>query len=216
MTKKQEEISKRIRDSIVNFDVDGVKNASLAAMDSGLSPEKIIEVMGEGMSMVGKKYEDGEYFVPELIMAGETMKEGLAVLEPYFTGEPQSTLGTAVVATVLGDLHDIGKNIFITLLTTAGFKVVDLGVDVPAEKVVETVNSSDANIVGLSALLTTNLEQIPLVIDELKKAGLRERVKVIIGGATVTETFAKEIEADGYAKDAVTGVRICKKWAETT
>ncbi len=216
LTKKQEEISKRIRDSIVNFDVEGVKNASLAAIDSGLSPEKIIEVMGEGMSMVGKKYEDGEYFVPELIMAGETMKEGVAVLEPHITGEPQSTLGTAVVATVLGDLHDIGKNIFITLLTTAGFKVVDLGVDVPAEKVVETVNSSDANIVGLSALLTTNLEQIPLVIDELKKAGLREKVKVIIGGATVTETFAKDIEADGYAKDAVTGVRICKKWAETT
>lgn len=216
MTKKQEEISKRIRDSIVNFDVEGVKNASLAAIDSGLSPEKIIEIMGEGMSMVGKKYEDGEYFVPELIMAGETMKEGVAVLEPHITGEPQSTLGTAVVATVLGDLHDIGKNIFITLLTTAGFKVVDLGVDVPAEKVVETVNSSDANIVGLSALLTTNLEQIPLVIDELKKAGLREKVKVIIGGATVTETFAKDIEADGYAKDAVTGVRICKKWVETT
>jgi 5-methyltetrahydrofolate--homocysteine methyltransferase len=214
LTKKQEEISKEIRDSIVNFDVEGVKNASLAAMDSGLTPEKIIEVMGEGMSMVGKKYEEGEYFVPELIMAGETMKEGVAVLEPHITGEPQSALGTAVVATVLGDLHDIGKNIFITLLTTAGFKVVDLGVDVPAERVVEAVKDSDASIVGLSALLTTNLEQIPLVIDELKKAGLREKVKVIVGGATVTETFAREIEADGYAKDAVTGVGICKNWMD--
>lgn len=214
LTKKQEEISKKIRDSIVNFDVEGVKNASLAAMDSGLTPEKIIEVMGEGMSMVGKKYEEGEYFVPELIMAGETMKEGVAVLEPYVTGEPQSALGTAVVATVLGDLHDIGKNIFIMLLTTAGFKVIDLGVDVSSDKVVEAVKESGANIVGLSALLTTNLEQIPAIINKLKKAGLREKVKVIVGGATVTETFAKEIEADGFAKDAVTGVRICKGWIE--
>jgi len=214
LTGRQEEILEKIRDSIVNFDVEGIRKASLDAIEMELPPGKIIDVMGEGMRVVGKKYEDGEYFVPELIMAGETMKEGLAVLKPHMLGEPRAALGTAVVATVLSDLHDIGKNIFITLLTAAGFKVIDLGVDVPAEKIVEAVKDSDATIVGLSALLTTNLEQIPIIIDELKKAGLRDRVRVIIGGATVTETFAEEAGVDGYAKDAVTGVEICKKWVK--
>ena len=214
MTGIQEEIFQKIRDSIVNFDVEGVRSASLEAIEMEFTPRSIIDVMGEGMSIVGKKYEDGEYFVPELIMAGETMKEGLTVLEPYMTGELQAALGTVVVATVLGDFHDIGKNIFITLLTTASFRVVDLGIDVPSERIVEAVKDSGADIVGLSALLTTNLEQIPLVIDELRQAGLRGKVKVIIGGATMTETFAKEIGADGYAKDAVTGVEICKKFVK--
>lgn len=213
MTEKQEQIFEKIRNGIVNFDVGGVKSASLEAIRMKLTPEKIINVMGEGMGVVGKKYEAGEYFVPELIMAGETMREGLEALRPYIADEPRAALGMIVVATVLGDLHDIGKNIFITLLTAAGFGVVDLGVDVAVGKVVEAVKSSGATIVGLSALLTTNLDQIPLVIEELRKAGLREKVKVIVGGATVTEDFAKEIGADGYAKEAVTGVGICKKWA---
>jgi len=213
MVSRQEGVFEKIRASIVNFDVEGMKSASMVAIEMGVPPEKIIEVMGNGMNAVGKRYEDGEYFVPELIMAGETMKEGLALLEPYITGESQAAHGTVVVATVLGDLHDIGKNIFITLLSTAGFKVVDLGVDVPPKRIVKAVKDSGADIVGLSALLTTNLEQIPIVTEELGKAGLRERVKVIIGGATVTDTFAREIGADGYAKDAVTGVKICKQWA---
>ncbi len=216
MAGNQEEIFQKIKESIVNFDVEGIRNASMQALEVGLAAGSVIDAMGEGMSIVGKKYEDGEYFVPELIMAGETMKEGLIVLEPHITGETQAASGTAVIATVLGDFHDIGKNIFITLLSTAGFKVIDLGIDVPAGKIVEAVKSSKADIVGLSALLTTNLEQIPVVIDELKKAGLRGKVKVIIGGATMTETFAKEIGADGYAKDAVTGVEICKKWVKGT
>lgn len=214
MTEKPERVLEKIRNSILNFDVEGVKSASLEAMSAGITAGRIIEAMGEAMGLVGKKYEAGEYFVPELIMAGETMKEGLGVLKPYMGDEPQGTLGTAVVATVLGDLHDIGKNIFITLLNAAGFKVVDLGVDVPAGKIVDAVRISDAAIIGLSALLTTNLDQIPLVIEELERAGLRKKVKVIVGGATVTEAFAKEIGVDGYAKEAVTGVEICKKWVK--
>jgi len=214
LTGIQEEVFQKIRDSIVNFDVEGVRSASLEAIELELTPRSVIDVMGKGMSIVGKKYEDGEYFVPELIMAGETMKEGLTVLKPYMTEELQATSGTVVVATVLGDFHDIGKNIFIMLLTTAGFRIVDLGIDVPAERIVEAIKNSGADIVGLSALLTTNLEQIPLVIDEIKQAGLRGEVKVIIGGATMTETLVKEIGADGYAKDAVIGVEICKKWVK--
>jgi 5-methyltetrahydrofolate--homocysteine methyltransferase len=210
----KEELFERLKDSIVNFDVDGVKSASQEAMNLKMDTATIIKVMGEGMDIVGEKYESGEYFIPELIMAGETMKEGITVLEPYMTGEAQTSLGTVVVATVQGDLHDIGKNIFIMLLNTAGFKVIDLGIDVSAAEIVNTVKESDASILGLSALLTTNLEQMPLIINELAKAGLRDKVKVIIGGATVTEDFANQIGADGYAKEAVIGVELCKKWAQ--
>jgi 5-methyltetrahydrofolate--homocysteine methyltransferase len=170
--------------------------------------------MAEGMNTVGKKFEEGEYFVPELIMAGETVKEGVEILRPYMKGEAGGELGTAVIATVAGDIHDIGKNIFVTLMTTAGFKVIDLGVDVPAEKIVSTVRESNAKILGLSALLTTNLEQFPIIVNQLRKAGLRDRVKIIAGGATVTEDFAKEAGVDGYAKTALAGVEICKSWAK--
>ena len=179
-----------------------------------LTPKKVIEAMEEGMNIVGEKYEKGEYFIPELIMAGETMKEGIGILKPYMTEKTRTPLSTVIVATVLGDLHDIGKNIFIMLMTMAGFKVIDLGVDVPSEKIVDTVKASNASIVGLSALLTTNLEQIPQIIERLEKAKLRDQVKVIIGGATVTEQFAKTIKVNSYAKDAVTGVKICKKWVK--
>jgi 5-methyltetrahydrofolate--homocysteine methyltransferase len=207
------ELFEKIRNCIVDFDVESLKSACLEAMEMEVDPNIVIKAMGEGMNIVGERYEEDDYFVPELIMAGETMKEGVAVLGPYMSREAQAPLGTAVVATVLGDLHDIGKNIFIMLLTTAGFRVIDLGVDVVVGKIIETVRESGASIVGLSALLTTNLEQMPIVIEGLERVGLREKVKVIVGGATVTETFAKSIGADGYAKDAVTGVEICKRWA---
>lgn len=209
-----EELFEKIKNSIVNFDVEGIKSQILDAVKLKISPGRLIKVMGEGMDIVGEKYELKEFFIPELIMAGETMKEALTVLKPYMTEEAKESSGTVIMATVKGDLHDIGKNIFIMLLNTAGFKVVDLGIDVPAEIVVEAVKEYGAIIVGLSALLTTNLEQMPLIINELEKAGLRDQVKVIIGGATVTEEFAKQIGADGYAKEAVKGIEICKKWVQ--
>lgn len=202
-------------DSVVSFDVESTKEEALALARQGVPADMIIEKMTEGMNEVGKKYEAGEFFVPELIMAGETMKEALEVLRPYMTGETGGKEGTVVLATVAGDIHDIGKNIVVTLLTTAGFKVIDLGVDVPAEKIVEAVKKSRAQILGMSALLTTNLEQIPIVIEGLKKEGLRNKVKVIVGGATVTEEFAKKAGVDAYAKDALTGVRVCKSWAKS-
>jgi 5-methyltetrahydrofolate--homocysteine methyltransferase len=129
-------------------------------------------------------------------------------------GVSTSSMGTAVITTVKGDIHDIGKNIFVTLMTTAGFKVVDLGVDVSAERIVQAVKENDASILGLSALLTTNLEQFPLIMGKLREAGLGGRVKVIVGGATVTEDFAKQAGVDGYAKTALAGVEICKNWAK--
>jgi 5-methyltetrahydrofolate--homocysteine methyltransferase len=216
MMENFEEIYKKIRNAIINFDVDKAKSEVLKAIGAGVPAGKLIEVMTEGMEVVGKKYEEGEYFVPELIMAGETMKETLEVLKPYIKEEPGVRLGTAVVATVAGDIHDIGKNIFVTLMTTAGFKVIDLGIDVPAEKIVKAIKESNASILGLSALLTTNLEQFPIVIDQLNKEGLRGKVKVIVGGATVTEEYAKASGVDGYAKTALAGVEICKNWIRET
>ena len=215
MEKKQQEELRKIVDSLVSFDVESTKEKALVLAKQGVPADMIIEKMTEGMNEVSKKYEAGEFFVPELIMAGETMKEALEALRPYMTGETDGKEGTVVLATVAGDIHDIGKNIVVTLLTTAGFKVIDLGVDVPAEKIVEAVKKSNAQILGMSALLTTNLEQIPIVIQGLKREGIRDRVKVIIGGATVTEEFAKKAEVDAYAKDALTGVRVCRGWAKS-
>ena len=210
--KKQEELFDEIRGALINFDVEAAKRAALEAVQMGVTAEKVVDVMSEGMDIVGDKYQAGEYFVTELIIAGETMKEVLEVLEPYMEGEAGGKLGTAVVATVEGDLHDIGKNIFVTLMTTAGFKVIDLGVDVSAERIVEAVRDSQAGILGLSALLTTNLEQFPMVVDRLKREGLRDKVKVIVGGATVTEEYAEEAGVDAYVKTALDGAEICKGW----
>lgn len=210
---KREAVFEEIKNSLVNFDVDSLKRAVLGAVQMGASPQDVINVMAEGMSVVGKKFEAGEYFVPELIMAGETVKEGVDVLRPYMKGEAGGELGTAIVATVKGDLHDIGKNIFVTLMMTAGFKVIDLGVDVSAERIVEAVKENHASVLGLSALLTTNLEQFPVIIKQLVSAGLRDRVRVIVGGATITEEFARDSGVDGYAKTALAGVEICRGWA---
>lgn len=212
--KKQEELFDEIRGALINFDVEAAKRAALEAVQMGVTAEKVVDVMSEGMDVVGDKYQAGEYFVTELIIAGETMKEVLEVLEPYMEGEAGGKLGTAVVATVEGDLHDIGKNIFVMLITTAGFKVIDLGVDVSAERIVEAVRDSQVDILGLSALLTTNLEQFPMVVDRLKREGLRDKVKVIVGGATVTEEYAEEAGVDAYVKTALDGAEICKGWVK--
>ncbi len=212
LKKGQLEELEKISDSLANFDAESTKERALELVKQGVSIDEIIKRMTDGMNEVGKKYEAGEFFVPELIMAGETMKEALEVLRPYMTGETGGKEGTVVLATVAGDIHDIGKNIVSTLLTTAGFKVLDLGVDVPAERIVEAVRRSNARILGMSALLTTNLEQIPIVIQGLKREGLRGKVKVILGGATITKDFAERAEADAYAKDALTGVKICQDW----
>ena len=214
MSERREAGLEDVRSSLVNFDIEALHKAVLNAIESGSQVQAVINAMAEAMSIVGKKFEEGEYFVPELIMAGETMKEGVQALKPYMKGVSTSSMGTAVITTVKGDIHDIGKNIFVTLMTTAGFKVVDLGVDVSAERIVQAVKENDASILGLSALLTTNLEQFPLIMGKLREAGLGGRVKVIVGGATVTEDFAKQAGVDGYAKTALAGVEICKNWAK--
>ncbi|MEM2904319.1 MAG: corrinoid protein [Candidatus Bathyarchaeia archaeon] len=205
----------KLRDGIVTFDIEGVKKAAEDAIAAGISPyDAVMEGMSKGMDIVGKKYEEGEYFLAELIMAGETMKEGMAVLKPYLEKEKREPLGVVVLGTVQGDLHDIGKNVVSTLLTAAGFEVHDLGVDVPPEKFVEEVKNSKAGIIGVSALLTTTMVNMKAIIEQLERAGLRKQVKVIVGGAPLTDEYAKAIGADAYARDAVAGVEICRAWVK--
>jgi methylmalonyl-CoA mutase cobalamin-binding domain/chain len=210
--KRHEEIIKKMKEHLAGFNVEAVKNDISEALQMKMSTQKLIEIMSKEMEIVGKKYEDGECFVPELIMAGETVKEAMQALKPHMKKKSGSRMGTVVVATVAGDIHDIGKDIFIRLMIAAGFEVIDLGVDVPPEKIVEAVRHSDASIVGLSALLTTNLEQIPIVVDAFEKQGLKSKVKIIVGGATVTEEYAKLTGTDAYAKTASAGVNICTRW----
>ena len=211
----EEEILARLRDAIVNLDIEAVQKAAKEAIDAGIPAYKaIVEGMAKGMEIVGKKYEDGEYFLAELIMAGETMKEGMAVLEPYLKVGDIKSAGKVVIGTVRGDLHDIGKNVVITLLKAANFEVIDLGVDVSAEQFVEAVKKHNPDIVAMSALLTTTMVEMENVIESLKKSGLRDKVKIIIGGAPITPEYAKKIGADAAAKDAVEGVRRCSEWVE--
>jgi len=205
----------KLRDAIVNLDIEGVKKSSQEALDAGVPAYKaVIEGMAKGMEIVGQKYEDGEYFLAELIMAGETMKEGMAILEPHLKAGDIKAAGRVIIGTVRGDLHDIGKNVVITLLKAANYDIVDLGVDISAEQFVEAVQKHKPDIVAMSALLTTTMIEMENVINSLEKAGLRRKLKVIIGGAPITPEYAKKIGADAAARDAVEGVRICNGWVK--
>ena len=207
-----EELFREIKSALVEFEVDLLKAKAQEALDQGVDAEEIIGVLSEGMDVVGERYQAGEYFVTSLIIAGETMKEALEVLEPHLSGQGGAKRGKIVMATVAGDIHDIGKNIFTTLMGTAGFEIIDLGVDVSAEAIVAAVKEHRPDILGLSALLTTNLEQFPLIVEMLEKEGLRSGVKIVVGGATVTDEFAEGAGVDALAKSAVEGVNICKAW----
>ncbi|MEX2750798.1 MAG: B12-binding domain-containing protein [Candidatus Freyarchaeota archaeon] len=209
------EILERLKESVVNLDIEGVKKACQDAIAQGIPPIRAItEGMAKGMDIVGQKYEAKEYFLAELVMSGEVMKEGMKILSPHLKDSDVKKLAKAVVGTVKGDLHDIGKNIFATLLMAAGFEVVDLGVNVFPEQFVEAVRNHKPRILGISALLTVTMQELGNVIKELEKANLRNQVKIIVGGAPLTEEYAKKIGADAYAPDAVAGVNICKKWVE--
>ena len=166
--------------------------------------------MTRAMEEVGRRFEQQEAFVPELLMAGRAMKGALEILKPAMQGEVSSQLGRIVIGTVKGDLHDIGKNLVGSMLEGCGFEVINLGTDVSASQFVETVRDNAVDILGMSALLTTTMSYMEEVIDALKTAGLREKVKVIVGGAPVTEEFARQIGADGYSENANAAVFLAK------
>ncbi len=203
-----------ITKQLLEFEIDGIKDSVRKALDEGVRPLELVNILGDAMKEVGDKYESGEFFFSELIMAGETMKEAMEVLKPALTADDVQTKGKVVIGTVKGDLHDIGKDLVVSLLVAAGIDVVDLGVDVTKDKFVEGVKNENAEVVGLSALLSTTITYAKEVVDALKEAGVRDDVKVIVGGAAATDELAKEMGADACAADAVLGVRTIEGWLE--
>ncbi|RLG80288.1 MAG: cobalamin-binding protein [Thermoprotei archaeon] len=204
----------KIRESVAELDLDQTLEHVREALERGVDVVDLIEKgLAEGMRIVGEKYESGEYFIADLIVSAEIFNKALSILKPKLEEMRKQVkpLGTVVIGTVYGDIHDIGKNLVATMLRISGFEVVDLGVDVPPEKFVESVKKHNADIVGISTLLTSTMTHIRDVVEALKKAGLRDRVKVIVGGAPLTEEIAKELGADAYGENAVKAVEICKK-----
>lgn len=191
----------------------GVAELVQEALDNGIDTNTILlEGLSKGMEQVGQKYETGEYFIPDMLTAAEAVEAGMTVMEPYLAGEGTSEgKGKVIMATVEKDLHDIGKNLVSIMLKGAGFNVVDLGIDVPAARIVEAAEEENADLVGLSALLNTTMVNMEDVVKELEKKGLRDKIKVIIGGAPTSDDFASEIGADGYGKDAFAAIRIAEE-----
>jgi methylmalonyl-CoA mutase cobalamin-binding domain/chain len=202
-----------LKRAILSMDYDLMSRAAREAMEAGVNPQRaILEGMSPAMTEIGEKFQSGEYYLPELIVAGDVMKEGLKIVSPYLKGESEKGRKKLVIATVQGDNHDIGKNIAGTLLSVHGFEVVDLGIDVSPEKILDAVKEHKPAIVGLSALLTVTMPKMAEVLKALREAGLRDGVKVILGGTAVTPEFARRIGADYATNNAAEGVKKCLEW----
>jgi 5-methyltetrahydrofolate--homocysteine methyltransferase len=206
-----EPIIQEISDGVLNGDATGVKEKVQVALDAGVeAPHILNDGMIATMAEVGRLFEEGEYFVPEMLISARAMQAGLSILKPYLVDSNIQSTGKVVIGTVKGDLHDIGKNLVAMMLEGAGFEVIDLGNDVQADKFVAAVRDSGAQIIAMSALLTTTMPAMTTTIQALQAAGLRDKVKVIIGGAPITEDYARQIGADGFAPDASRAVSIAK------
>ena len=186
-----------------------VKTLVQEALDEGIAPEVIVnEGLIVGMGEIGELFKNNEIYVPEVLIAARAMNAGLAILEPLMTERGVKPVGTVAIGTVKGDLHDIGKNLVAMMLKGAGFKVIDLGIDVAPEKFVETAIKENADIIAISALLTTTMGGMKETVDAVKAAGLANKVKVMIGGAPITQAYADEIGADGYSSDAASAAQL--------
>jgi 5-methyltetrahydrofolate--homocysteine methyltransferase len=204
-------IYEQIADEVVKGQADAVKELVNQAISEEISAEDVLNNgLVAGMNVVSEKFKNNEFFIPEVLVSARAMTAGLDILNPLLAEANVKSKGKVVIGTVKGDLHDIGKNIVGMMLQGAGYKIVDLGADVPKEKFIEFTQKEDVNMVGMSALLTTTMIYMQEVIQALKDAGLREKVKVIIGGAPVTQAYADKIEADGYAPDAASAIDLAK------
>jgi 5-methyltetrahydrofolate--homocysteine methyltransferase len=203
----------KLKTAVIDGQAMPAKEATQAALDEGISPGTILlEALVPAMDDVGNRYECGEYFVPEMLISVRAMKEGLKILKPLLVESDVKPAGKVVAGTVKGDLHDIGKNLVCMMLEGAGFEIVDLGCDVPVEKFVAAAKEG-ADLVALSALLSTTMPNIKATIEALGEAGLRDKVKVMIGGAPVNDNVAQEYGADGYAADASAAVSLARSLA---
>ena len=182
------------------------------ALDAGCDAKAILQTMIDAMSVVGERFTKNEIFVPEMLVAAKAMKKGVEVLKPHLASDGVGSMGKMIMGTVAGDLHDIGKNLVIMMIESAGFEVIDLGVDVPAQKFVDTYNENpDTKIIGLSALLTTTMPALEEAVGLLNKQDFRSKVKVMVGGAPITQEFADKIGADAYTEDAASAALKAKE-----
>jgi len=203
----------KVRKTLVDLEIENIQAVIKEALDGGAAPLDIaLTGLGSGMKEVGDLFQSEEYYLADLVLAGETMKEGMQVLEPLLSGESAAVKGPVIVFTVKGDIHDIGKNLVSTMLSSSGFKVIDLGVDVPEDKVVDTIKSSGASLVGMSVLLTPMISSIGDVVDAISEAGLRDKIKIAIGGACTTQELVDRFGLDALGNDAVDAVKIFEEW----
>jgi corrinoid protein of di/trimethylamine methyltransferase len=208
---------KALYDAILTGQEKVAREVTEKALAAGVEPLKLVnEYMVPAMDEVGRRFECNEYFVPELLISARAMKSALELIRPLLAAKGAQPVGRVVIGTVKGDLHDIGKNLVAAMLEGGGFEVIDLGVNVTPEKFVETVKQKNANVVAMSALLTTTMPAMRATIEALKNAGIRRQVKVIIGGAPITQKYADEIGADGYGESAPSAVTLAKKQLAAT
>jgi 5-methyltetrahydrofolate--homocysteine methyltransferase len=201
-----------IKGAILAGELGNIPRLVHEALEKGRSPQEIInEGLIAGMYQVGLLFKNSEIYLPEVIVSARTMHAALGILRPLLKQGEMKSSGTVVIGTVKSDVHDIGKNLVAMMLEGAGFEVVDIGVDQPAERFVEAAQTKYADAVALSALLSTTMKEMPVVIEALNRAGLRDRVKIMVGGAPITESFARSIGADGYAPDGSSAVEELKK-----
>ena len=208
------DILKEITQSLVEIEPDRTVELTEDALAAGLTPLTIIdEGLVPGMDIIGEKFHTGEYFLPQMVIAATAMQNAMALLEPELRARQEAVEvpGTLVIGTVQGDIHEIGKSLVATMMSANGYRVYDVGVDVPADAFVEKIKETGANLLGLSALLTTTMTEQRNVIKALEESGIRDRVKVMVGGAPVTEEWAENIGADGYAEDVIGAVELGKR-----
>jgi len=200
-----------LAENLINGKADPVRELTQKALDEGVPPGEILnEGLIKGMSVVGEKFKNNEFYVPEVLIAARAMHAGMDILRPALVSSGVEPIGKVILGTVKGDLHDIGKNLVAMMLEGAGFEVNDLGIDVSPEKFVEAVKEG-GNVVAMSALLTTTMTAMKTTLEALKEAGVRDKIKTMIGGAPVTQNYADEIGADGYARDAASAADKAKE-----
>lgn len=200
-----------LSEAVQSGDAQGVSEMVKEALDAGVGPEDVLNNgLLAGMNVIGGKFKANEVFIPEVLIAARAMNAGMEVLEPALVGCCAKPVGKAVIGTVKGDLHDIGKNLVQIMLKGAGIEVIDIGIDVPAEKFIEQAEAAGADIICMSALLTTTMPQMEVVIKELQARGLRDKYVVMIGGAPVSESFGKQIGADYYTADAASAAETAR------
>ena len=206
-------MSEKLTDAIVNMKEKEAIEIAKTLIEGGEDPLKILGACKDAMDTVGKRFEKGEYFLPELIMSGEVLKEISEILKPKLTGDVKTErLGKVIVGTVEGDIHDIGKDIVVFMLDVNGFEVLDLGIDVPVQKFVDAIKDSQATVVGLSGFLTLAFDAMKNTVDAISAAGLRDKVKIMVGGGQIGEEVRQYTGADAYGPDAMSAVSLAKDW----